>query len=292
MTGASGMLGEKIVNFFSLSDNYRVFATMRNEISYNNDKIIWKKIDLNNKIDLNELLNFVNPDIIIHCAANVNLDQCEIDNSDAIYLHSNIIKEFKISSPNSIFVYISTDSVFNGEIGDYSENDYPEPLNKYALSKLNGENQVKINFKNYLIIRTNIYGSHLTNNKSSLVEWAIDKLKKNEAINGFDDVFFNPVFTLQLAMVIDFLLRLEFRGLINVGCNEVVSKFSFLINIAKKFNLNENLIIRSTSKNHKFLAQRPMNTSLNNSLLESLIDKKLKLTDGINMLYNDLTNKY
>ena len=55
------------------------------------------------------------------------------------------------SAPNSIFVYISTDSVFNGEKGDYIENDCLNPINNYALTKVKGEEQVKKHFKNYLI---------------------------------------------------------------------------------------------------------------------------------------------
>lgn len=286
------MLGEKIVSFFSLSSSYKVFATYRNEKLLSNDNIKWEKVDLNNRADLNKILTLVKPDIIIHCAANVNLEQCELDIADANYMHSNIIKEFYISSPNSKFVYISTDSVFNGERGGYSESDFPDPINNYALTKLNGENKVIKNFNKYLIIRTNIYGSHSVGKKTSLAEWAINKLNKNESINGFDNVFFNPVYTLQLAMVIDTLLRSEVNGIVNVGCDEVISKFSFLKKVCKSFNFNQDLIIKSNSNNQMFLARRPMNTSLSNSLLESIIGKKLKLTDGINMLYNDLTNKY
>ena len=286
------MLGEKIVSFFSLSSSYKVFATYRHEKLFSNDNVKWEKVDLNNKADLSKILTLVKPDIIIHCAANVNLEQCELDIEDANYMHSNIINEFYISSPNSLFVYISTDSVFNGEKGDYSEIDIPNPINNYALTKLKGENQVIKNFNKYLIIRTNIYGSHSINNKTSLAEWAISKLSKKEVINGFDNVYFNPVHTLQLAMVIDTLLTAEVMGIVNVGCDEVISKFSFLKKVAKSFNFNQDLINKSNSNNQMFLAKRPMNTSLNNSLLESIIGKKLKLTDGINMLYNDLTNKY
>ena len=292
VTGATGMLGEKIVSFFSLSSSYKVFATYRHEKILSNDNVKWDKVDLNNKADLNKILTLVKPDIIIHCAANVNLEQCELDIADANYMHSNIINEFYISSPNSLFVYISTDSVFNGEKGDYSEIDIPDPINNYALTKLKGENQVIKYFNKYLIIRTNIYGSHSISNKTSLAEWAISKLSKKEAINGFDNVYFNPVYTLQLAMAIDTLLRAEVMGIVNVGCDEVISKYSFLNKVAKSFNFNQDLINKSNSNNQMFLAKRPMNTSLNNSLLVSIIGKKLKLTDGINMLYNDLTNKY
>lgn len=93
-------------------------------------------------------------------------------------------------------------------------------------------------------------------------------------------------------MVIEALIRIEARGIVNVACDEVISKFSFLKKIAKRFNFNQDLILKSNSSNQMFLARRPLNTSLNNSLLETLIGKKLKLTDGINMLYNDLNNKY
>jgi dTDP-4-dehydrorhamnose reductase len=292
VTGATGMLGEKIVKYFSLNSFYKVFATYRNEKVLSNENISWNKIDLNNKTELNKILTSIEPDIIIHCAANVNLEQCELDIDDANYMHSNVINEFYIASPNSIFIYISTDSVFNGEKGDYSESDFPDPINNYALTKLNGENQVIKFYNKYLIIRTNIYGCHSVGNTTSLAEWALSKLSKNESINGFENVFFNPVYTLQLAMVIEALLRIEARGIVNVACDEVISKFSFLNKIAKRFNFNQDLILKSKSTNQNFLARRPLNTSLNNSLLETLIGKKLKLTDGMNMLYNDLNNKY
>jgi dTDP-4-dehydrorhamnose reductase len=71
----------------------------------------------------------------------------------------------------------------------------------------------------------------------------------------------------------------------------VISKFSFLKKIAKSFDLNQDLIINTNSNNEMFVARRPLNTTLNNSLLEKIIGKKLKLTDGINMLHDDLINK-
>ncbi len=282
------MLGEKIINFFSSNDIYKTFATFRNEIASRNENVFWKKIDLNDKYNFNLFLSHINPDIIIHCAANTNLDQCEIDNLDAVYLHSEIIEDIKLASPNSIFVYVSTDSIFNGKSGNYKENDIADPINKYAFSKLEGEKNVVKHFKDYIIIRTNIYGYHSSNNKPSLAQWAITKLKNNETINGFEDVFFNPVYTSQLAMVIQHLLKIDFRGLINVGCNETVSKYEFLLKIAKKFKFNENLIAKSSSNNHSFIAARPMNTSLNNEFIKTKLENKISLDDGIEMLFNDL----
>jgi dTDP-4-dehydrorhamnose reductase len=289
VTGAGGMLGEKIVDFFSKFSEYKIFALNRNDEHPRNEKVTWENVDLNNKVRLGNLLKKLNPDIIIHCAANVNLDLSEIDSSDAIYLHSNIINEFKSSSPNSTFVYISTDSIFDGEKGNYNEKDLPNPLNKYAFSKLEGERKVAKLFKDHLIIRTNIYGYH-SNNKNSLAKWAITSLENGELINGFENVIFNPVYTLQLATIIEELLKSEFRGLINVGCDEVISKFSFLKLIAKRFNFNEDLIVKSHFDISKFKAPRPLNTSIDNSLVKCIINKNISLVEGILMLYNDLTN--
>ncbi len=291
VTGAAGMLGEKIIKYFSSDDYYRVFATFRNEIGYTNEKILWKKIDLNDRSNLLKALNYIDPDIIIHCAANINLDQTELDNTDAKYIHSDIIKEFKQGSPNAIFVYISTDSIFNGKTGNYKESDDADPINKYALSKLDGESNVKKYFRNYIILRTNIYGYHSSSNKPSLAQWAISKLKNHEPINGFDDVIFNPVYTMQLAMIVEQLLKIEFRGLINVACDEIVTKHDFLIAIAKKFNFNEELITKSNSNKQSFIAARPLNTSLNNSLVNKIIGKNLSLSEGMQMLFNDFINK-
>ncbi len=289
VTGAGGMLGEKIVKYFDSQNQFTVYGTIRNRIPFEGGNVKWENLDLCNQKELHNLLNNIKPSIIIHCAANINIDNCEINSDDSEYLHSNIIEEFKKSSPNSLFIYISTDSIFNGETGNYSEQDTPGPINKYALSKLNGEFQVKYFFKEFIIIRTNIFGFHSIQNKTSLAEWALEKLNKNESINGFDDVIFNPVYTVQLAFVINNLINLNYRGIIHVGSSSRISKFSFLNLLALKFNFNENLIQRTLSQDYNFKAMRPKNTFLNTSKLEKLMDK-LDLNEGLNMLYNDILN--
>jgi dTDP-4-dehydrorhamnose reductase len=289
VTGAGGMLGEKIVDFFSKSIEYNIFASYRTNKPLNEFGATWLMVDLKNKTDFKDLLLVSRPDIIIHCAAFVNLDQCEIDDSESKYLHYQLVKEFANVCPNAYFIYISTDSVFDGETGNYSEYDIANPLNKYALTKCAGEKEVVNQFKQHLVIRTNIYGFHSNNGYSSLAEWAITKLSNNEVIGGFDDVIFNPVYTLQLAYVIDELVKLNYIGIVNVGCDEVISKFNFLKLLAKQFSFSEKLVLKTNSLNQKFTANRPLNTSLNTTLLKNKVNINLNLKHGVTMLFNDMT---
>ena len=292
ITGANGMLGEQAFKVFSKNKAFKVYGTYRNDHKNRVDQVFWKRIDLTNRDELHKLLKIVKPDIILHCAADVNIDNCEIDISNAEYLHSKIIKEFKKQCPNSLFIYISTDSIFNGEKGNYDEYDVPKPLNNYSKTKILGEELVKKSFHDFIIIRTNIFGFHTDNKKTSLAEWVLNNLMNDKHINGFEDIIFNPLYTLQLIHVIDILLKSEFKGIINVGSSEFISKYDFIMSIAQIFQYEKNLIIKSKSTDFVFKAKRPKNTSLNITLLKKTTNLELSLKDGLEMLKSDLqTNK-
>jgi len=233
-------------------------------------------------------LDEINPDVIIHCAAIVNVDECEINKRVAEVLHRDVTAILACyKSDSTRFIYISTDSVFDGQKGSYTEKDVPNPINYYAKTKRDGEIVVLENNHNGVVIRTNIYGCHLENGKS-LVEWAIDNLKQGKSIIGFNDVYFNPVYAKQVAEVIKEIIPTKyFKGILNVTSKEYCSKYEFLLSIARQFNFNTELITKASVKQLQFLAPRPLNTTLNANLLRSVLGKVLTLQDGLAALKKD-----
>lgn len=290
VTGSSGMLGKDIVKILSNDVDCFVvgFDKAVNPYLSTDHQVIGDLTDLK---FLSSSLDEINPAVIIHCAAIVNVDECEKNKRAAKTIHcdvTGILAHFKPVSTR--FIHISTDSVFDGQKGNYTEKDIPNPINYYAKTKLDGEIVVLENNHNAVVIRTNIYGFHLETGKS-LVEWAINDLRQGKSISGFTDVYFNPVYTKQLGEVIKDIIHAKyFKGILNVSSKEYYSKYEFLLRIAQQFNFNTDLIIKNSVKKFQFLAPRPINTTLNTNLLRSEFKKELMLQEGLSTLGKDYEN--
>ncbi|KZL94095.1 dTDP-4-dehydrorhamnose reductase family protein [Clostridium magnum] len=285
ITGSNGMLGKDIVSLFSNKERFNLHGINRSK--KDNKKVYQHACDLTDFNKAISILNELNPDIIIYCAANVNVDACEKDKEYALKLNAYAAQALASYKPvKTKFVYISTDSIFDGIKGNYTEEEIENPLNYYAYSKLQGEKLVLKENPNTIVIRTNIYGFHIPEG-NSLVEWALNNLKYNNKILGFKDVYFNPVYTKQLAKVIFNLIGIDFNGMVNVGCEKGLNKYEFLIKLARKFNLDSSLISESSVDGISFKAKRPKNTILNLTKLKNIINYEIEIDDGINEMYND-----
>ncbi|WP_446897235.1 SDR family oxidoreductase [Clostridium sp. LBM24168] len=289
ITGSNGMLGKDIVNIFLENNKFDLYGINRTgNIFTNKYNLILGDITDFNK--LNDILNDIVPDIIVHCAANVNVDKCETDKNYCYKLNSEAVKFLSsYNSPKTKFVYVSTDSVFDGKKGDYMENDETNPLNYYAFTKREGERFAFNENENSIIARTNIYGFH-TNKGNSLAEWAINNLSKKNRISGFDDVFFNPVYTKQFAEILVKLLDVDYKGLIHIGSNKYISKYEFLMYLCRRFNFDDTLIKKGFVDDVDFNAERPKNATLNVSKLEKITGYSVNIKDGLESFYHDYNN--
>ena len=292
ITGSNGMLGKDIFEILSEIQSFNIYGFDRTS----NPKILEDNQIIGDLTDFDFLTNNLNkilPDIIIHCAAIVNLNICEENKKAANALHcevTNILSSF--NSKSTKFNYISTDSVFDGGKGDYIESDTPNPINYYAKSKLEGERVALENNSNSIVIRTNIYG--FTNPPgNSLAEWAIKNLKQGKSINGFTDTIFNAIYTKQLARIIrDLIIKYNYNGILNIAGNEYISKYEFLLHLAKVFSYSLGLIKISSSDDINFLVPRPKNTSLNISKLNNIINEIPGLNEGLNEFYKDYNETF
>lgn len=228
-------------------------------------------------------------DVIVHCAAEVNLSLCEKD--WAVAELANVTSTSLLTSNLSFdrFIYISTDSVFDGSKGNYTETDQTHPLNNYALSKLKGEHVVTSSVGDFIVLRTNIYGAS-NPMRNSLFEWAYKELSEGRAINGYDNVIFNPLYIGQLTNIIKKIICEGIPpGIYNASCDGHISKFEFIIQLARMFGLNEKKIQPMSMNVEDELLKRPLNTSLNNRKLKSVLKGvDLTLSHGFLTLKNDL----
>jgi len=265
ITGASGMLGTALVSH--LSKIHDIFATSRSR-GIEGQNIYWNCFDLTDTILLNQWLMVTKPNIIIHCAAIVNIDACEDNFAIATKVHveaTEVIANY-LDSNNGRLIYISTDSVFDGKKEDpYSEDDVPNPLNTYAKTKVEGE-KVTLLTKYGLVLRVNIIGwTHESG--SSLAEWMLRGLINNSTLNLFYDVCFSPLHVDKLSLIIECIIDNPIYGLYHCTSSDSISKYDFGIQMANEFRLSDSNINRVSIERSNFKADRPKNMALNSTKL-------------------------
>lgn len=261
------MLGKAVYGYFSQFEDYKIYGISR-QSSYFLPNVTLLHGDLGSDEFLHSF-SYLSFDAIIHCAAEVNVNLCEINKVWASKSNVESTKNLFSTLKSKKYIYISTDGVFDGRTGNYSEVSTTLPLNYYAETKLLGEKVTRDIVENYYILRTNIYGFNFPM-KKSLFEWGYTELKKGNNINGFNNMFFNPMYVGQLAKLIESLVvgQIDF-GTYNISTNEKISKYDFLLKIAKTFNFSIDNVHAVAFNQDDFVAPRALNTTLNNTKIKT-----------------------
>jgi dTDP-4-dehydrorhamnose reductase len=288
ITGASGMLGTALID--ELIHKHSIFATSRST-GFKKKGVQWQCFDLTNSEKLHKCLISTNPDVIIHCAAVVNVEECENNEELIKKLHVDSTKTLAnyLNKNKKQLIYISTDSVFDGEkIGKYKELDDVKPLNAYAKTKLLGEMPVLL-MDTGLVLRTNIIGWNVFG-KNSFAEWMLKGLIESEPLNLFSDVMFTPIHVSDLSQMISRMIDLKLSGLYHCASIDSLSKYDFGIKMAEIFNFPIDNISKISIKDANFTANRPNNMALCSAKLNSVIKCKSTSYDAIKLMKNQYDN--
>ena len=176
VTGASGLLGLNLCMMGAVDDEIVGF-TYKNPLSGVPFTTI--NIDLTSTDGLAAQLDRLKPALVINCAAIANIDYCESHPEQARAVNTDMPAHLaELCDKSAIpLVHISTDAVFDGEVGNYSETDEPNPLSVYARTKLEGERAVLDAYSQALVLRVNFYGFSLTGSRS-LAEFFLNNLRE------------------------------------------------------------------------------------------------------------------
>ena len=265
ITGASGQLGKTLKTLFS--SKYDIIPTSKNYYTYQKNFFL----DITNPILIRDIVSATSPDIIINLAALTNVDLCEKKPDLAFSVNftglQNIVEIF-----NGPIIQLSTDYVFDGKTGQYSENSSVNPINVYGRTKLEAENFLKENSKDSLIIRTNVLFDYMSESPASFLNWVVKSLEDDKKINVVDDQWNNPTWTNSIAVAIDKAIEFELNGLIHWGDNDYISRFDFAIKIAETFQLKKNLINPIKTRELNQIAARPLKGGLNVDRAKSILN--------------------
>lgn len=220
------------------------------------------------------LINFSVQDTIINAAAKTDVDWCERNPNLAFDVNVmgvyNLRKHF-----NGHLIQISTDFVFDGRTGFYTENNKPNPINAYGASKLGGESKAGISTT---IIRTTVLWGR--DNKVDFVGYLMDKLKRNEYVELSDEYYTTPTYIPHLAEAISDLTINPYYGIINIVGTDYVNRYQFGCRVAELFNLDRGFILPKTVQWN--YAKRPKNAGLDTTLARRLNIPVYSLDDGLN----------
>ena len=284
VTGASGLLGTRICQL-AAKQNYEVYSAHSEHIPQFGIPI---KLDITDGTALKQLFDKTKPDVIVHSAALTDVDKCEKEKDLAWKINvdstSNIAQ--LCHKHDCFLVYVSTDYVFNGEKGNYKETEQTAPINYYGLTKLKGEEEIKKSTAEYCIARTSvIYGSIPAAGKINFALWLIEKLRKKEETRTVIDQWTSPTLNTNLAEMILETVEKRVTGTFHLAGATRLSRYEFAQKIAETFNLDKNCLLPTSSKEMKWLAKRPKDSSLNvDKAKQTLKNKPLQISDALSRL--------
>lgn len=224
--GSKGMAGHVMKYFLTKNTGYIIHDVARNS---EGSKPTWE-CDITDKQVISGILQEERYDIVINCIGSLNKDA--EDNPDkAIYLNSYLphfiareIQNFK-----GKLIHISTDCVFSGKQGGYTESSIQDGEGYYARSKALGE----VSYKNHLTFRTSIIGPELKPDGIGLFHWF---MQQTEPVNGFSKAIWTGVTTLELAKATKAAIEQDITGLYHLVNGSSINKYELLQLFAKEFN--------------------------------------------------------
>jgi dTDP-4-dehydrorhamnose reductase len=284
ITGASGLLGLNLA--LQASRQHDVVGVVnRNRLT--NVPFEQMSADLGSPDEVQRVLAFSRPDWIIHCAALANLEDCEKNPTRAARINTWLPGYLAEQAGwlGARFLHISTDAVFDGETGNYREEDTPNPLSTYARTKLEGEQAALTANPQAMVARVNFYGWSLRGQRS-LAEFFYNSLSAGQGVRGFTDIFFCPLLVNDLAELLMDMLGRGLSGVYHTVSSMSISKYAFGVAIANRFGLDANLITPTSWKEGGLAARRSPNLTLNTEKLAAALGSILPgIEPGIERFY-------
>lgn len=268
--GGSGELGYQIIRN---SDSWKTFSTYHsNSLNLKNIKSF--KLDIANKNEVEDLITRLKPHVVIDCAVSdrsINKIENEDDKKIAIVKGAlNIAHSCNKIGCRSVF--ISTDLVFDGEKGNYTESDTPNSLMSYGRYKAQMERELLGLDYDLVIVRTSLIIT--LEPMGHQVWWIVNSLNNNQALNLFVDEYRSPIFAQDLTRAILELSETDYRGIINIAGPEVLNRYDLAKKIAKHFKLDTSLL--KPVKAEHLDVKRPLNSTLDSTLAKNMLDAHLK----------------
>lgn len=271
--GASGLVGGRLSR--RLPREFDVYGTYHVKKPAGLEGGILRPLDITDKNQATGLFKEFKPDVVIHTAAVTNVDYCEDHREEAWRVNvegtRNLVELSRVMVAKLVFM--STDYIFDGKNGPYSEGDESSPINYYGLTKLEGEKLVE-KLDEHIIVRTTVVYGYDFESKNFAMQM-LQKLGQNQKMNVPNDQYGNPTLADNLADAIAELILKDKNGVYNIVGADRVHRYDFALKIADAFNLNKGLITPVATEVLGQKARRPKNAGLKTDKAQAELDTEL-----------------
>ena len=261
VTGALGLLGLKISQLFAKDPAHQVLATFNNSKENWNFDIPAEAASVADFGAVTALLLSFKPDVVVNCAAYSKVDQAEFDRSTAYQVNAEAVGFLaqEVKRIGSYLVHFSTDYIFDGKAGPYSEEARPNPLGYYAKTKYWGEEKVLRVGCRHLVARTNVlFGVHELASKPNFFMWLVGELSAGRPVKIVSDQYNNPTLADNLAALVKEAVEKKLERVLNLAGKTYLSRYDFAMRIARYFGYDHELITPIDTASLKQPAPRPL----------------------------------
>ena len=252
ITGSNGLLGQKLLHKLRKDSSVQLIATSKggNRVS-EKEGYTYFDLDITINNEVAKLIASERPQVVINTAAMTNVDLCEDEKQACDALNVDAVKYLADAcvKVDAHLIQISTDFIFDGENGPYKEEDKPNPLSYYGLSKLKSEEVLQAHSVKWTVLRTIIvFGVGENLSKGNIVLWAKGALAKGDPLNIIDDQFRAPTLAEDLADICILAAKKKALGIFNASGKDIMSIYEIVERIAKHYgSTTENLNKISTA---------------------------------------------
>ncbi len=264
ITGANGFLGYYLTKQL-LGEYYEVIATGKGKNRlpfYEGKHFKYVAMDFTDPFAVHDVFEKHKPDMVVHTGAMSKPDDCEQSQWQAYLtnVEGTITMLLNAGEQKSFFVFISTDFIFDGVNGMYSEDDNPGPVNFYGKTKLEAEDAVKEYEYDWTIVRTVLVYGKPAAGRGNILSVVKEKLEKGEEYSVFDDQVRTPTYVGDLASGIVSVLEKRATGIYHLSGMDVLTPYEMACKTADYLGLNKSLIKKVTATEIIQAAKRPVKT--------------------------------
>ena len=292
--GSNGLLGQKVAEQLVRGSAARIILASVEDVPVRDLlSTEYIRLDITVRKDVREVVGTVNPDVIINCAAMTNVDACETERDMAWKINVSGVEHLVEAArgKGATIVHVSSDYVFDGKSGPYTEDDRPEPLSYYGKSKLASENALRTSGLPHFIARTMVLYGIAPGVKANFALWLIKSLNAGQTVRIVDDQIGNPTLVDDLAFGLLRAVELGKSGVYNIAGRDIVTRFEFAVRLAKFFGLDPKLIHPIKTAQLRQPAARPLRSGL--ITLKAEVDLGLKpstIEEGLAILKSQLAH--
>jgi dTDP-4-dehydrorhamnose reductase len=264
ITGSNGLLGQKLVDLLRKQSSVELIATARgNNRLPETEGYTYASLDITIQEEVLAIFDQFKPEVVIHTAAMTNVDTCETDREGCDVLNVNSVAYLieACEKHGTYLCHLSTDFIFDGADGPYTEEGIANPISYYGESKLKAEQLLLDSNIRWSIARTVlVYGIVPDMSRSNIVLWVKKSLEDGKTIQVVTDQFRTPTLAEDLAMGCWLLAKDEVEDIFNISGSDFLTPYEMAVMTADYYGLDKSLLQKADSSTFTQTAKRPART--------------------------------